>query len=124
MITLYLPSSNNSYDVLKERLDALPVKHEVVKTDSGDEPRLADKNQEIAGRASIEDYLSELEEFAEAWYEDRCDKYDFDPDASRIPEPGKIKPRYINIDGQKKSLYPFLPVYAPQSRSRQVEMIG
>jgi len=89
MITLYLPSSNNSYDALKVRLEALPVKQEVVETESGAEPRLVDKNQEIAGRTSIEGYLSELEEFAKAWYEDRCDKYDLDPDASRIPGPGK-----------------------------------
>ena len=84
MITLYLPAMNSAYNDLKIRLDALPLRYHIIDTDTAAEPRLVDKEHDILGRSSIEAYLGELEEFAKAWYEDRCDKYDFDPDASRI----------------------------------------
>ena len=81
MITIYYP---NGYDttIWKERLDRTSLKYEFVLETHATQPRLVDGEEEADGIAAIEAYLENQEQFVKDWYEDRCDRYDFDPDAA------------------------------------------
>ncbi len=65
----------------KERLERLALPYKLVEQPSDSEPSLIDGDKLMTGATNINEYIDSLESFVEGWYEDRCDRYDFDPDA-------------------------------------------
>lgn len=81
MITLTYPSKNSNKVVSWQvRLDRQLFKYEL-KEDAGlATARLQDGNKLVEGITAIEAYLDDLETLVNGWYEDRCDRYEFDAD--------------------------------------------
>jgi hypothetical protein len=81
MITIFYPGTGHDITGWKERLDRTSLKYEFIIDDNTTVPRLADGDNRAEGIPAIESYLESQEQFVKDWYEDRCDKYEFDPDA-------------------------------------------
>lgn len=81
MIKIFYPEAGHDITGWKERLDRTPLKYEFIITDNSETTRLVDGEKEVTGIPAIEAYLESQEQFVNDWYEDRCDKYEFDPDA-------------------------------------------
>ncbi|EDM37974.1 hypothetical protein PBAL39_16154 [Pedobacter sp. BAL39] len=81
MIKIFYPEESLDITGWKERLDRIPLKYEFIKDAAAETGRLVDGEKIVEGVPAIEAYLESQEQFALDWYEDRCDKYDFDPDA-------------------------------------------
>jgi len=81
MITIYYNPQTQNISGWRELLDRISLKYEVFDVDKATQPRLIDGDKEAIGTAAIDEYLENLEKFVNGWYEDRCDKYDFDPDS-------------------------------------------
>ncbi len=81
MIKIFYPETGHDITGWKERLDRTPLKYEFIITDNSETARLVDGEKEVTGIPAIEAYLESQEQFVNDWYEDRCDKYEFDPDA-------------------------------------------
>ena len=69
-----------------EQFDRISLKYELIKEESSTVPRLVDGEKQAEGFTAIDAYIESQRKFVNDWYEDRCDRYDFDPDA-----PLKIK---------------------------------
>ncbi|WP_454804286.1 hypothetical protein [Mucilaginibacter phyllosphaerae] len=82
MITISYPRNGLDVSDWKERLDRTSLRYEFIMDDHATVPRLVDSGKEAEGIPAIEAYLEGLEQFVKDWYDDRCDKYDFDPDAA------------------------------------------
>lgn len=81
MITIYYPRNSRNIDTWKENLDRIFMNYELKEGDDDTVPKLTDGGQQFEGIPNIESYLESLERFVAGWYEDRCDRYEFDPDA-------------------------------------------
>ncbi|QMU26681.1 hypothetical protein [Adhaeribacter radiodurans] len=81
MITIYYPPDNHLIPTWQARLEKLAFKYELIPQDTVTEPRLADGEEQAEGIPAIEAHLESLEQFKKDWYDSRCDRYDFDPDA-------------------------------------------
>lgn len=90
MITIFYPQNGPDITGWKELLDRAFLKYEFIKQDNATPHRLVDGEKEVEGVPAIEAYLENQEQFVKDWYEDRCDKYEFDPDAA---------PKIKGIDG-------------------------
>ena len=86
MITIYYPLKNNKINGWKARLDHLPLSYTFVEQDATTIPLLVDGEIRIEGIPAIEEYLDGLDGLVAGWYEDRCDNYEFDPDAKKTSE--------------------------------------
>jgi len=82
MITIYYPSNDFDITGWQERLDRASLKYEFIIEDNATVARLVDGENKAEGIPAIETYLESQEQFVQDWYEDRCDKYEFDPDAT------------------------------------------
>jgi hypothetical protein len=84
MITInYPPANKSNISGWQTRLDPLFVKYTFSEDDTLKEPSLIDGAEQAQGISAIDTYLDDLERLVAGWYEDRCDKHEFDPD-SRI----------------------------------------
>lgn len=81
MIKIFYNPQTHDITGWRELLDRIALKYEVFDQDKATQPRLIDADKEAIGTASINEYLENLEKFVVGWYEDRCDKYDFDMDS-------------------------------------------
>ena len=81
MVTIYYPEDSHLINAWQDRLDKLPLKYELIPQDTATEPRLEDGGEQAEGIPAIEAHLESLEQFVKDWYDSRCDRYDFDPDA-------------------------------------------
>jgi len=81
MITISYPRNGLDVSAWTERLDRTSLRYEFIMDEHTTVPRLVDSGKEAVGIPAIEAYLEGLEQFVKDWYDDRCDKYDFDPDA-------------------------------------------
>ncbi|RDC66188.1 hypothetical protein [Adhaeribacter pallidiroseus] len=81
MITIYYPPDNHLIPTWQDRLNRLAFKYELIREDSATEPCLVDGEEHAEGISAIEAHLESLEQFVKDWYDSRCDRYDFDPDA-------------------------------------------
>lgn len=79
MITLYYPPKNSEFSYWKAQLEQLALPYQFAELKPGSEPRLRDGEREVAGSEAIGAYLDELQQFVNGWYEDRCDRHEFDP---------------------------------------------
>lgn len=86
MITIYYKPGSHDITGWTEQLERISLKYEIVEDDMYTVPRLVDGEKEVEGITAIDDYIENEKKFVDGWYEDRCDRYDFDPDA-----PLKIK---------------------------------
>lgn len=84
MITIYYQPDSKEISSWKERLNQVFLKYELVKKDTAVIPKLVDGEKQIEGSPAIEAYLNGLEQFVKGWYDDRCDRHDFDPDSTNI----------------------------------------
>lgn len=78
MITLFYEHANKDISTWTDRLDQLFLKYNLVEEPEAKFPRLIDNNKIAEGKTAIDDYIDGLEQFVKGWYEDRCDKYEFD----------------------------------------------
>ena len=81
MITIFYQPNSLDITGWKERLDRTSLKYEFVEQGDSAVPRLVDGEKKMDGIPAIEAYLESQEQFVKDWYDDRCDKYEFDPDA-------------------------------------------
>ncbi|PSR55104.1 hypothetical protein AHMF7605_17135 [Adhaeribacter arboris] len=81
MITIYYPSNSHLINTWQERLNQLAFKYALIQEDAATEPRLIDGDEQAEGIPAIEAHLESLEQFKKDWYDSRCDRYDFEPDA-------------------------------------------
>jgi len=81
MIRLFYPPETGELSYWKTRLEQLALPYQLAELERGNEPRLIDGEKEFTGAPAISTYLEELQQFVNGWYEDRCDRYEFDPDA-------------------------------------------
>lgn len=99
MIKIYYSPGTTDVSAWKEKLEQIFADHEFIEQPNAIIPRLADDQKEITGVADIDAYLTTQLEFQESWYEDRCDKYEFDPDANplsnMIKATGNMKKTFI-----------------------------
>ncbi|MCC8408546.1 hypothetical protein LJ707_06360 [Mucilaginibacter sp. UR6-1] len=91
MITIYYKAGSHDVTGWKERLDRISLKYDFIDDHDTTTPRLVDGEKQVEGIKAIDDYIESQEQFVNGWYEDRCDRYDFDPDAP-------VKIRGINQD--------------------------
>jgi hypothetical protein len=82
MITVFYPRNGRDITGWQERLDRASLKYEFIIEDNATIPRLIDGEKKVEGGPEIEAYLESQEQFVKDWYEDRCDKYEFDPDVA------------------------------------------
>ncbi|MES2809723.1 MAG: hypothetical protein V4619_13920 [Bacteroidota bacterium] len=80
IIINYPPGSRGIANSWKARLDQLVMSHHLVEDGSLSLPLLSDGGQKVEGIEAINAHIDHLEQFVSGWYEDRCDKYEFDPD--------------------------------------------
>jgi|GEM_PF-1406683 hypothetical protein len=80
MITIYYKPGGYDTTGWAERLDRISLKYEFVEDHNSTQPRLVDSEKEVTGLMAIDAYIESQEQFVNGWYEDRCDRYDFDPD--------------------------------------------
>ena len=78
MITIFYEHANKDVSIWTERLDQLFLKYNMVEDSNLLLPRLVDDKKIAEGKAAIDAYIDGLEQFVKGWYEDRCDKYEFD----------------------------------------------
>jgi len=78
MITIFHQHADKDIAAWKERLDQLFLKHEIIEDANLLLPRLVDDKKIAEGKPAIDAYIDGLEQFVKGWYEDRCDKYEFD----------------------------------------------
>ena len=78
MITIFHQHADKDIGVWTERLDQLFLKYNIVEDPHVGLPRLVDDKKIAEGKAAIDAYIDGLEQFVKGWYEDRCDKYEFD----------------------------------------------
>lgn len=81
MITIYYPPDNHLIRTWQDRLNQLSFKYKLIQADTATIPRLVDGEEQAEGIPAIEAHLESLEQFVKDWYDSRCDRYDFDPDA-------------------------------------------
>lgn len=62
------------------RLDTLFAKYTFTQDDSLGEPLLMEGAKQASGVGEINNYVDELARLVAGWYEDRCDKYEFESD--------------------------------------------
>ncbi|MDT3402025.1 hypothetical protein [Mucilaginibacter terrae] len=85
MITIFYPEKGHDITGWKERLDRTSLKYEfIIDNNNINAPRLVDGDNHAEGIPAIETYLESQEQFVKDWYEDRCDKYEFDPEAKPV----------------------------------------
>ena len=77
MITLYYSSQTKEIPEWQNRLERMAIKHRLITKEEFADPQLQDGKECIKGAASIDAHLNKLEAFVQSWYEDRCDKYEF-----------------------------------------------
>jgi len=82
MITLHYPGGSTAVEKWKERLDQLFMHYELIEQGADTLPLLVDGELRTEGTDAIELYLDKLAQFVAGWYEDRCDRYDFDADST------------------------------------------
>ncbi|GAA4331560.1 hypothetical protein GCM10023149_37430 [Mucilaginibacter gynuensis] len=82
MITIFYPSNGLDITGWQERLDRASLTYELIIEENSTVPRLVDGDNVAEGIPAIEAYLESQEQFVKDWYDDRCDKYEFDPDAA------------------------------------------
>ncbi|MCQ6957042.1 hypothetical protein [Mucilaginibacter aquariorum] len=80
MLTIYHHQDDKDVRAWKDRLDQLFVKYEFIEQENNEIPKLQDSDKQVNGKEAIDTYLDGLEQFVKGWYEDRCDKYDFEPE--------------------------------------------
>ena len=56
------------------------MKYNLVEEPEAEYARLVDDKKIAEGKTAIDAYIDGLEQFVKSWYEDRCDKYEFDTD--------------------------------------------
>ena len=78
MITIFYEHGNKDVSIWRDRLDALFLKYSTVEESEAELPRLVDDKKIAEGKPSIDAYIDDVEQFVKGWYEDRCDKYEFD----------------------------------------------
>ena len=81
MIKIFHPRNGFDIKSWQERLDQVFLKYEFILEDRLNVPRLVDGEIVAEGLPAMESYLESQEQFLTQWYEDRCDKYEYDPDA-------------------------------------------
>lgn len=81
MIKIFYPAESLDKNTWKELLDRTPLKYEFIIDDQTETSRLVDGEKVVEGKLAIDSYLENQEQFVQGWYEDRCDVYEFDPDA-------------------------------------------
>ncbi|GAA4307956.1 hypothetical protein GCM10023149_01660 [Mucilaginibacter gynuensis] len=84
MITIYFPADSKEISGWKDRLDNIFLKYQLIEEPDITQPRLTDDEKQAEGVAAIEAYMESMEQLVQGWYEDRCDRYDFDPDQSKL----------------------------------------
>ena len=80
MITIFYEHGNKDVGIWTDRLDSLFLKYSTVEEAGAEFPRLVDGKKIAQGKRAIDEYIDGLEYFVKGWYEDRCDKYEFDTD--------------------------------------------
>ena len=80
MITVYYSSADTSISNWSARLDELFMPYELTEQSADRAPRLVDGEVQAEGAAAIEQHLDKLAQFVAGWYEDRCDRYDYNAD--------------------------------------------
>ena len=80
MITIFYEHGNKDVSIWTDRLGALFLKYKTVEESEAEFPRLVDDKKIAEGKPAIDEYIDGLEQFVKGWYEDRCDKYEFDTD--------------------------------------------
>ena len=80
MITIFYKHGNKDVSIWTDRLDALFLKYKTVEESEAEIARLVDDKKIAEGKPAIDEYIDGLEQFVKGWYEDRCDKYEFDTD--------------------------------------------
>ncbi len=80
IIVSYPSESRGAASSWKTRLDQLVLSHKLVEDNSISTPLLSDGSVQAEGIKAIESHIDKLEQLIAGWYEDRCDKYEFDPD--------------------------------------------
>ncbi|OOQ56778.1 hypothetical protein [Mucilaginibacter pedocola] len=80
MITIYYKHTLSKPDEWTVRLDATFSKYQLIADESLTQPKLIEGDKQIEGIAAIDAYIESLEQLVNGWYEDRCDKYEFDAD--------------------------------------------
>lgn len=83
MITIFYPQNSVDITGWKERLERALLTYEVTMLDSSSMPKLVDGEKEAEGVTAIEAYIDSQQQFVNGWYEDRCDVYEFNTDASK-----------------------------------------
>lgn len=63
------------------RLDAIFAKYQFILDETLSDAELTEGAKKAIGPNAIDAYLDEQESLVAGWYEDRCDKYEFDADA-------------------------------------------
>jgi hypothetical protein len=81
IIINYPPVNKGNVSGWQARLDLLFVKYSFSADDTLTEPLLIDGVWQVQGISAIATYLDDLERLVAGWYEDRCDKHEFDPDS-------------------------------------------
>ncbi|RFZ90998.1 hypothetical protein D0C36_18815 [Mucilaginibacter conchicola] len=90
MITLTYPPKNSDKVVSWQvRLDRQLFKYELKEDASLAIATLQDGDKLVEGVNAIDAYLDELDTLVNGWYEDRCDKYEFDADKATPIFPSK-----------------------------------
>lgn len=80
MITIFYEHGNKDINGWSDRLNPLFLKYTMVEDSDSVLPRLVDDKKTAEGKKAIDEYIDGLEKFVNGWFEDRCDKYEFDPE--------------------------------------------
>jgi hypothetical protein len=80
IIIKYPTESKDKINTWQARLDSLFTKYTFSEDDTLNQPVLIEGVWQVEGINAIETYLEDLERLVAGWYEDRCDKHEFDPD--------------------------------------------
>ena len=80
MITIFYEHGNKDISTWTDRLNQLFLKYNLVEEPEAEFARLVDDKKIAEGKTAIDAYIDGLEQFVKSWYEDRCDKYEFDTD--------------------------------------------
>jgi len=80
MITIFYEHGNKDVSTWTDRLNQLFLKYNLVEEPEAEYARLVDDKKIAEGKTAIDSYIDGLEQFVKSWYEDRCDKYEFDTD--------------------------------------------
>lgn len=80
MMTIYFPAGSPEISTWTQRIDQLFVAYQLVERGTNTDHLLFDNGKTIAGTDEIDIYLDNLQQLVNGWYEDRCDRYEFNPD--------------------------------------------